>query len=554
MARLRPASLALSLLVLWGCNAVPTRSTGSTPKKPAATGPTLEAPVAKPVEPPPTVTAPVVPGPVAPTTAPVAPPVAPPPVVAPPAAPPIASLQRPAEPTRVLRGRVTLDASYLVGRVPGGHVTGSGADQAVVVGSLGDAIAAAGGTIIASNGAGIVSSNGGGIVSSNGGGLVSDQGNGIVSSNGGGYHLAQAAEAPAVGTVLPATGMLVRVKSMITGKYLPLGHDAKGEPVFAVLSGKGGAFEVYVPEGEAGNVILDIRPPEVAPAANVPPPPVDRKLIYETLAPPKGADERPVDEDTALIASYLRLTYALRAMVMLRTPDLDAALEQQRKDLRIPADQFPALVESTKQLRMLSDSRGVDKAPPAAAYALVERMADIVAARMDLDGLMISKETYPKWGDRPPQPAIAAVARSLGRMREGARARMAADPTFFASRPYILAANACKAEADMFTIARPSDIGDFMVREYLSSFGAYNLSGAVLADVVEGADDKDPEFDGAFTTVSQDCFKVTEENRGGAANDVVKLIMAFTPENPTDAGPPAKPVPASPCPAPTKAP
>ncbi|MFP5501833.1 MAG: hypothetical protein ACLGIN_05035, partial [Candidatus Sericytochromatia bacterium] len=98
---------------------------------------------------------------------------------------------------------------------------------------FGSIISTGGGNIISTGGGNLIGHAGGNIITTGGGNLIGHAGGNIISTGGGNYR-ALAEPTLALGEVLAAAEMLVRVLPLDGGAPLPLGVDGEGQPVTAI--------------------------------------------------------------------------------------------------------------------------------------------------------------------------------------------------------------------------------------------------------------------------------------------------------------------------------
>ena len=126
------------------------------------------------------------------------------------------SLHAPSGQAHAVTGTVQLDAGYAVGQGVASVSAG-----VLAFGNAAALVANNGGNLIANNGGSLLSNNGGSVVSNNGGTLISEAGGALISEAGGAWRLL-ADQAPALGTLLPAAGMVLEVRDVDTGQPVAL--------------------------------------------------------------------------------------------------------------------------------------------------------------------------------------------------------------------------------------------------------------------------------------------------------------------------------------------
>jgi hypothetical protein len=383
------------------------------------------------------------------------------------------------------------------GNVIPGAAAGIDATQggAIIASGGGNIVAAGGGNIVAAGGGNIVAAGGGNIVAAGGGNIIAQGGGNAIAPGGGGYELlnrsgfgvladaqastsANASTAPIagnlaanpLGTVLSATGMLVSAVSLRTHKYVPLGVNKDGKPVYAVYSNASGSYKVYVPQTEVQNILLVANPPGLQ----------DERTIYNVVSTPTLPDTVAVDEDSALVGRYLRRIAREQINFMLTDPSLaqDRQKEPTIVDPNMDAATKALLLGVLKEIATALNEAHLTAAqvPPMAV-----RLADVAIANVALDTPISSTNTA--WKDAPNVPAIKQLALILGKLRAEAGRRMATDPKYFDRQPYLLAVNADRLAKHLLPleIRRPADFSEFVVTAYAGADGTrFNQLGPVL--------------------------------------------------------------------------
>jgi hypothetical protein len=366
---------------------------------------------------------------------------------------PRALLRPPATAHVVFRGAVAVDAAYAVG-FAGATIAGRGEGSVVAVDATGAAIAADAAGVIANNGGNWIADAGAGVIANNGGSVIANNGGSVIANDGSAYRaLAQAAEAPPIGTVLPAAGMVVRVVSLATGEPLALGVGPDGAPVTALYSDAEGRFTAYLPTGTAGSVRID-----ATTAAGG-----DDRLALAQVASVDVAAQ--LDDDTSLATRYIREGFATRLLDLMTLAPDDAV----RALGPIAGDGGEAGYARALAV-MLSDAA---KAGPVAGWprerqlGVARRACDRVLAQVALEGAMLDTEDPPY--DGPDEPAFAAIVDVLrytrGNVVRKMRERQAAgeDPgAWFAALAEVKAA---AAEGRRHELRKPADYMAFTVDE-----------------------------------------------------------------------------------------
>ncbi|MDB5101212.1 MAG: hypothetical protein JWM80_5633, partial [Cyanobacteria bacterium RYN_339] len=380
-----------------------------------------------------------------------------------------------------LQGQVSMDAGYARAHanaralgagaiaLDGGHAQGTG-----IANTAGQIVAQGGGNVIVPPG--IISNDGGSLIGNDGGGLIGNDGGGLIGNDGASFHLAQA-ESGSLGESLPAAGMWLSVVDGRTGQPLPLGVDDQGQPVTTIYTDAEGRFAVHLPAELAANVRVVARAPGSS----------DPRLALHVFETPKAASARAVDESTAAATGYLRYLMA-DLMVKLGTSSLDRVagilaetIQRGDKNENNPAVKV-FLAAATPPLRTIRDAMvqaNLQALPAVRQYDICLRAADLLLADMDLAGTKLDFTFYTPIDEavkaKAGRPAFDAFAESLETLRQAAgkqagaaRDNQAAFTAFFAAKPYLLAANVAHP-GTCRSVAKPSDICDFAIKEYFAT-------------------------------------------------------------------------------------
>ena len=412
--------------------------------------------------------------------------------------------------TERLTGTLRVDAAYLVA-AGGGNVLSHGGAQIVAAGGgnlvaagAGNLVAAGGGNIVAAGAGNVVAAGAGNLVAAGAGNIVAAGGGNIVAAGGlnlmagggslvaagaGNYTTAAAAlpaprfavfQAPgaplAAGTYkagdqLPAVGMLVSIVSLTSRRYLPMGVNAKGEPIFSIYTNQAGGYEAFVPAGEERNLLV---------VANVPGQ-GDGRLIYNTFSARAGEALQDVDEDTAVGARYLRRCFVGRLTEILLAERVEDTLAMATGDPNLSDAVKPLIGPMIERLRALAGAKGVVPGSDVRiARAFSQAVVDATLSGMDLDGIEISPLTAKQWAGPPNTRAMPIFGAVMKLLRERAEAYMRdpADPARYTARvtPAFLAAI---NESDLGgpppplreparRIVKPTDLNDFVIEEFLA--------------------------------------------------------------------------------------
>ncbi|MDB5101660.1 MAG: hypothetical protein JWM80_6081, partial [Cyanobacteria bacterium RYN_339] len=318
---------------------------------------------------------------------------------------------------------------------------------------------------------------------------------------------------------------LLHATSLRTHETLPLGVDDQGQPVYAVYTNLAGGFKVYVPASEQGNVLLTAE----VPAAE------DDRLRFAVLAPANATAALLVDEDAAVSARYVRQGLIGRLMDMLtRDPAQSLCL------IGASGAFSPALKEilrtTVTDFHTHAVAVGIRETDhdKLAVWALAERCADTIIAEVDLRSIVLDTQGNVDWGTLPnegPEPALAALGDVLGSMRDAAAARLAQDPKAFEQAPSLLAANGCAP--GRYQILKGSDVGAFMVDEYLSRTArdvlkdAGNLIVALGVDNAPNGVSRSRRMKATVNSVGQALSQAFVLDTNGVRTRMVELIQAY---------------------------
>ena len=487
------------------------------------------------------------------------------------AAPPIVLdlLKAPEGATQTLTGTLRVDAAYLVA-AGGGNVLSHNGAQIVAAGG-GNMVAAGAGNLVAAGGGNIVAAGAGNIVAAGGGNLVAAGGGNIVAAGGGNivaagglnmvaagagnmvaagagnyglldavvpaprFALAQATTAPArirAGDQLPAVGMLVSVVSLTTRKYLPLGVNAKGEPIYSVYSNSAGGYEAFLPPGEERNVLV---------VANVPGR-GDGRLIYNTFSARTAVATQDVDEDTAVGTRYLRRCFVGRLTEIILAPDVADTLEIATGDPNLNETVKPLLGPMIDRFRALAAAKGIGPGSDrAVATAFARAVVDATLASMALDEIEISPLTAKQWAGPPNTKALPVFGAVMKLLRERAEAylRDPADPSRYAARidaAFLKAVNDSALGgppppllAPDRAIAKPTDLNDFVIDEFLA-INRRQIFRPIFT-LLTRLESEDPARQAELLPANEAKVKELES----AASSVVTAVVFALAEDPTSA-------------------
>ena len=329
-------------------------------------------------------------------------------------------------------GIIGQDAAGLIGHdgasvisQGGGNVISQGGGNVVSQGA-GNVIASGGGNLIPSDGASVIASGGGNLADdqttfvASGAGLIGHDGASVIAQGAGNYRVLAADEVP-VGTRLPAAGMLVSVVSLADGRYLPVGVDGTGQPVYAVYSDLAGGYKLYLDPATQGNVLVVASAPGVT----------DRFRAANLVVPPTDDDHQAINADTNLATRYLRR--ALYSLLLRFVQEPELALETTCNEpptvtlTRTVLGSFLVDVGHVAQDNQLACRPDVGRLIQNAADYLLARTRDPSQLTTE-PKLLVPAHQDPSTVQEPLLQAAAGVSGDL----QGAAARLLADdPGFF---------------------------------------------------------------------------------------------------------------------------
>jgi hypothetical protein len=377
-----------------------------------------------------------------------------------------------------IAGTVQVDPTYVVQAGGGQLLSPNGAgllspNGAGVIAPNGASVLAAGSAVIAPNGAGLISPDGARVIANNSGnvvaakaelisehgnGLIGEHGNGLIAPNGGSLtgKVKRRLFASDDGLVT-AAGMVVGLRSLVTGELVPIGKDGGGQDVFALYTNLQGAYRFAVPADVASTVEVVAVAPGTA----------DDRLVYRTLTAGTGTASSRVDDDTSVTAAYVR--EAIQALML---PILQGNLAAIQPAL--PKGSADVLMPALQKLEDTMPASGPKSWTPAQQRAQARRIAERILAEVDLtksrpDTTLV---TEPYKGLHPADAdclAILAVQMAHMRGELARRFKQEADPTVFSRVPSVTGAN--QRDGVTYEIKRPADYGMFVASVLVGANG-----------------------------------------------------------------------------------
>lgn len=305
--------------------------------------------------------------------------------------------------------------------------------------------------------------------------------------------LARHRAAGTLDTLLPAGGMEIAARLLGKDQAIPVGVDAAGQPILKVLSNPDGSFKLDLPPGLVENVLLTARVPD----AN------DARLVFGLVTNPGAPGEKAIDEVSALIATYLSKVFVVQMGM-----EID------------PGPQGTNALLGPEVLRKLT---------PKMRQQIAEKATEALLAWVPLDEVKLLPLT--RWPG-PEEKAIPAMAAVLAQVRIAAAAKMAADPEYFKKAAYVINENVWRTGDDRIVIRRPGDLGDFLIKLYLSA-STYEKGPApgelirgVLADIGVAPNQAD-HFDAAASGLFDAIQNTLETNPTARAKVLAALAGAL---------------------------
>jgi hypothetical protein len=349
---------------------------------------------------------------------------------------------------------ITNDDSSLVSN-DGSTVIAQGGGNVIVSGLLigkDGVISNDGGSVISNVGGNVVASGGGNVVASGGGNVVASGGGNAVAKTGA-YGLL-ATPGAAAGTLLPAAGMAIYVRSFRTGKAIPLGVDAHGKPAYAIYTNLKGEYKLFLPPDLTENVDVVAFVPHKSNA----------RLQYEQIARAGNFDALSVDEDTGVMVKYIREAFS-RSVLPIVQGDLAGA------KARLRTSTFEAPIKTAFEgllASFVADAKasGYDKAPFAVQQKTARVFTELLLSAAKIDEALVDESAIAKQTDLklPGPKALAPLIDLMKSRREVVTKIFAAKgdgaSQFFSTLPSVVAAG--KADQTTYTIERPSDFGSFI--------------------------------------------------------------------------------------------
>lgn len=333
-------------------------------------------------------------------------------------------------PTALLKGKVEIDAYYIVSSKAGTVIANNGAST----------ISLNAGTLISDNGLGLISDNGLGLIANNGLGLIANNGAGLISNNAGTFRLL-AEGGVALGTILPVKGMAVFPISLRTGEIV-------AKPVF---TDAGGQYTLEVPEAVKGTIRIVAR----VPVAKADDPIAQDPRIQYNLVVDTGKAPQLIDEDSSIMSRYLRASFSNRFKEIMVSTDPDATAASVVQALGFDPALKSFLVSSVLKVNGAAKEAGVPAMTPDEVEALAQRVTDVLLSYVDVAGITVDPAQYGKPGS--PEPALPGMTDIIRQIRDAATEKMTVDAEHFNTLPLVIEAKWPQ------TIKKPSDVCDFFV-------------------------------------------------------------------------------------------
>jgi hypothetical protein len=214
----------------------------------------------------------------------------------------------------------------------------------------------------------------------------------------------------------------------------------------SVYSDAAGAFKIYLPKSIVGK---NVRVVAQVPNSQ------DTRLAYNLVTSFGGTDTGVISEDTAVVSGMLREAFVSR---------LERLFEQNQSaeggfESLLPAGAGALAGPMLKDLNDAITAGKVAELDPVRRRALARKTADQLLAFVDL-----STVEMPTGGAKV-VPALVAVLREV---REAATNKMRADADYFTKQEVLISANAGLSADQAFTIKKPADLNDFLLRHVMA--------------------------------------------------------------------------------------
>ncbi len=378
------------------------------------------------------------------------------------------------------KGRLTLDATYLVAAGAGNAMNVKGA--AIVAVDGGTLISDGGGTLISDGGGTLISDGGGTLISDGGGTLIANARNQVVATGAGnlvasadarligadgatligadggslaggrpaGYALAQATGGTGprgAGDGKPVAGALIGAFDLRNGAAVPIGRDAKGAPVYLAYTNARGEYEVYLPPGMEGNVLL---------ASSVPGK-VDGRLTARAFGNQAKVGPVELSELQSGVVDYLRELLAAR---------LEATLMDEGRAFfpkTFPEALYASMLEVADAIHADGQRLAFGSLGPAARHRVAQRVADALIARADVFGAHVLPFLPEPVTVSTEKPAIEGLLGSLGKVLDAsARLLNSKGPVGFEGYGFFGLATQVHPKGEGLAIQKPSDLLDLL--------------------------------------------------------------------------------------------
>ncbi|MDB5097580.1 MAG: hypothetical protein JWM80_2001 [Cyanobacteria bacterium RYN_339] len=355
----------------------------------------------------------------------------------------------------VIAGAMQVDAGYVV-QAGGGKIIASNGASLLTAGTA--LISPNGGSLISPDGARILANNAGNVVAAKSE-LISERGNGLIAPNGGQLtgkvkrQLLQAGDG-----LTTAAGMVVGLRSLLTGEFVEIGKDESGQPAYALYTNLKGEYRFAVPADVASTVELVALAPGVA----------DERLSYSSLTSSAAGTATRVDDDTSVMAAYVR-----EAVQALMLPILQGNLAAVQASLPKSASQqlTPALKKAIDEMPATGPKSWTAAEQRVQARRLAERvLAEVTLTAALPDATLVSAEfkgLHPAGADCL---TILGVQMAHQRNELARRFKEEADPTVFSRIASVTAAS--QRDGVTYEIKRPADYGMFVARTIVGANAA----------------------------------------------------------------------------------
>jgi hypothetical protein len=251
--------------------------------------------------------------------------------------------------------------------------------------------------------------------------------------------------------------------------------------VLSIVTNAGGGFKVYLPSNlDTKNVRIQATAKGLA----------DDHLTYQTLTPFKANEATAMDEDTALLARYLRGAFAARIEKVFK----DA--QKKGSFIALVGDKYPEALKSLiasvgAKVEQASQDAHADQYSDADRHVAALAAADAILGTMDLEAVRGAK---PENGMLDELRAVLHTFRDqTGKTMRAVKPAPAADQGYFRDEQWMTYVNRTLPESASFRIVTPADLGEFVLQYVITNPQAVRQE--TLRDVFTSIGDTEAQAD-----------------------------------------------------------